>query len=61
MSAGLQHVRIRLPRPLFDKLATQAKAAKTDVAALVVQAVAADLAPAVSPAGRARTSRKTAR
>jgi hypothetical protein len=62
MSAGSQHVRIRLPRPLFKKLSARARTENTDAETLIVQAVAADLRMGRRPVGgAAKKARKPLR
>jgi len=43
MRPALRHFRLRLPRPLFEQLDEAARAAKTDVSAILERIVADDL------------------
>ena len=60
MRSDLRHFRLRLPRPLFDRLDEAARAAGTGVSAILQRIVAEDLRrrPDVrKPAGKGKGSR----
>jgi len=63
MRSDLRRFRLRLPRPLFERLDEAARAAGTDVSAILRRIVAEDLKrlPAVrKPAGKGKGNRRKA-
>ena len=61
MRSDLRQFRLRLPRPLFDRLDKAARAAGTDVSAILRKIVAEDLKrlPGVrKPAGKGKGNRR---